>query len=84
MEKQTSDAMTVATIPGDVLLLQTLPPSPKLGLFPPRFGWERGPVTVMDLIRGDIEDLSGFRNTGWSGGQGQGYEGTSRDTSVPL
>ena len=79
MENIVTESLNIATVPGDVLAMQTQPPPPALGLFPPRFGYGRIPVRVEDIIVLERES-DAFRNQYWTGGGGQGYTGSQRNS----
>jgi hypothetical protein len=83
MERLVSESLQVAVVPGDVLVMQTRPPAPALGLFPPRVGYDRRVLTIRDVMDIERSFPSGPGRTDFSGGP-QGYVGGSRNASPTL
>jgi hypothetical protein len=77
-ERIVTDALSVATIPGDVLALQSPPPPVVRPLFPPKYGYRTTALGIEDVISVDRQFPAPSTNF-YTGTQG-GYSGSSRPT----
>lgn len=78
MERLTSQALMVMNIPGKDIQAMVRPPLPQIRLFPERFGYDRTPLGIDDIVSID-RVYSEPRISWYSGGPG-GYTGASRNT----
>lgn len=77
-ERILTDSLSVATVPGDVIALQSAPPPVVRPLYPPRFGYRVTALGIQDVLQVDKTYPSPSVNF-YTGTQG-GYSGSSRST----
>ena len=53
MEQLATQALSVASIPGEMLAEVVRPPLPQIQLFPPRFGYRTRQVGIKDILNVD-------------------------------
>lgn len=78
MERLTSQALMVASIPGKDLQEMVRPPLPQIRLFPDRFGYgDRRPPGIEDIITIDRNYME--PRISWYSGSPAGYSGSTRN-----
>ncbi len=78
MERLTSQALMAATIPGEELSAMVRPPLPQIRLFPDRYGYDRTPPGIDDIVTVDRTYVE--PRISWYSGSPAGYTGASRNT----
>jgi len=75
-ERLTTEALSAATIPGNILQETVRPPLPRVQLFPPRFGYRTEAIGIRDVL--DVNLTYPNARVDYSGhASGGGYSGTS-------
>lgn len=77
-ERLQQQALMVATIPGAELSQMVRPPLPQIKLFPDKYGYDRNPIGIDDIVTID-RNYTEPRISWYSGGVA-GYTGASRNT----
>jgi hypothetical protein len=78
MERLTSQALMVATIPGADIQAMVRPPLPQIRVFPDRFGYgERTQPTIDDVV--SVDRVYTEPRVSWYSGSPAGYSGSSRN-----
>ena len=78
MERLTSQAIMVATMPAEQIQLMVRPPLPQIQLFPARFGYGPRPqIGIDDVISLDRAYME--PRISWYSGSPAGYSGSSRN-----
>ena len=78
MERLTSQALMVATIPAAEISQMVRPPLPQIRLFPDRYGYDRRAVGIDDVVTVDRNYVE--PRISWYSGSPAGYTGASRNT----
>jgi hypothetical protein len=79
MERLTSQAIAVATMPGAAIQELVRPPLPQIRLFPDRFGFgERTQPTIDDVVSINRNYME--PRVSWYSGSAAGYSGSSRNS----
>jgi hypothetical protein len=78
MERLTSQALMVATIPAAEISQMVRPPLPQIRLFPDRYGYDRRAVGIDDIVTVDRTYVE--PRISWYSGSPAGYTGASRNT----
>jgi hypothetical protein len=75
-ERILTDRLSIATVPGDVLALQSPPPPVVRPLFPPKYGYRTDALGLQDVLQ--VNSLFPSPTNGV--GSISGYSGSSRPT----
>lgn len=78
MERLTSQALMIATIPAAEISQMVRPPLPQIRLFPDRYGYDRRAVGIDDVVTVDRNYVE--PRISWYSGSPAGYTGASRNT----
>jgi len=78
MERLTSQALMVASIPGKDIQAMVRPPLPQIRLFPDRFGYgDRGQPGIADVVT--VDRVYSEPRISWYSGSPAGFSGSARN-----